>query len=466
MPLLKLPEELLSRVTEFVAQNHKLQMPYLLRDGISAIYFLPSFLPPTAHLPVRELSLVNHQFRRLCLPFLFCNMECKSLKVLKNLYASIQQNSTEFHLMIRTLVIRLGFMALDDGSSACQTLIHLVPLLPSLQVLDIGYISLTSNFLSIVNAHTTLQTVKTSLYQPLNGIQGLKPLSKIVLTNFGEQHWLNAALEHDIAHRGLRVEGTYLKFTPPPNRSRVLPGLKNLHIDISHPAWIPVDISWLSALVSRHPQLEEIILSTFTYAEPLPPGYPFIQQLTPLHSQASISFIGMVRQDVYARGDTEHKAKVTDPSFKGWGVCSMMLHCSPSVPLKDILASVQTSSDLVDLSLDLARLVDITQDSLINDLASFLPKLKRISLISIGKLLNFSDRPLGELDVVWPPPWETKSLLHSFAARLAAKMCCLDHVFLNAEDAGSTSPDAAFALRTGFCITNKDGGGVLITEDF
>ncbi|KAJ7593804.1 hypothetical protein C8J56DRAFT_1160573 [Mycena floridula] len=198
------------------------------------------------HVPreVYMLSLVSHQFRRICFPFLFSYIKCTDLALLEqDCLANIS-----FAGCIRTLDVSVPDLAESD-------LVRLLPLLESFVWLELHGTELTPALLAAINEHSTLKTVAIRhLPQPL--VKTALSLDKVLVhTN---RRYANDILP--IQQRHIRILCWSVRGFPLETRL-LLRDLRQLHFDARSRDMDSFTLDWFQEFIGHHPNLTKI---TFT----------------------------------------------------------------------------------------------------------------------------------------------------------------------------------------------------------
>ncbi|KAJ7593805.1 hypothetical protein C8J56DRAFT_421962 [Mycena floridula] len=136
---LAFPEELLHNIVLFLddVEDHEREYPKSLYRYVSRDIYM--------------LSLVSHQFRRICFPLLFSYIKCTSLQELNRLENECLA-TVSFAGNVRTLEVDAPEL-LD-----LDTLIRLIHRLDSLVWLELGKTEMTPALLAAIDAHSSLET--------------------------------------------------------------------------------------------------------------------------------------------------------------------------------------------------------------------------------------------------------------------------------------------------------------------
>ncbi|KAJ7579733.1 hypothetical protein C8J56DRAFT_1169594 [Mycena floridula] len=148
---LSLAEELLHQIILYLMPTvREIPKPY------------PLLLYQHVSTDIISLSMVNHQFRRICFPLLFSYMECKNLETLGKLENECILKSP-FTGFIRILYAHVGWRN-DEATKAMfqAILVRSLPRLESLVWLDFDATA-TPALLAAINAHSTLKTAASSI---------------------------------------------------------------------------------------------------------------------------------------------------------------------------------------------------------------------------------------------------------------------------------------------------------------
>ncbi|KAJ7156868.1 hypothetical protein C8R43DRAFT_1234622 [Mycena crocata] len=209
---------------------------------------------------IHSLSLVCRRLRHLSVPRLFHHLKCTNAQQLVLLKEKCM-NDAWFARLIRQLDLGLD---LGDTDSL-DILLSLLPLLESLEWLDVDAEQVDANLLAMINAHPTLNTVAIHDLLP-DDLRDLSTstspsLSKILLYSVVSDctFTLQCPTLHALMSRRPRLAHLILRDGTNIKRGAgtlSLPGLENLDIHLYHQPSSPM--SWLPAFVERHTSLHTI----------------------------------------------------------------------------------------------------------------------------------------------------------------------------------------------------------------
>ncbi|KAJ7579833.1 hypothetical protein C8J56DRAFT_963664, partial [Mycena floridula] len=197
-----------------------------------------------------SVSLVNHQFRRICLPFLFSCIICTSLEDFEIVEEKCLSKPA-FARLVRTLDLDLK-LPRDENDCLSPRILRLLPYLDGLQWVDLRSISIDKALLEAINEHNTLTTAVT---RNLKSLPPQLPLHKIMLELLFSVTGARPAIE-----RGMRVGNLDLDMEtiqiPSLVYSSIIPGLHEMSlIDSSQET---VDLEQFNAFLVKHPALRSI----------------------------------------------------------------------------------------------------------------------------------------------------------------------------------------------------------------
>ncbi|KAE9409263.1 hypothetical protein BT96DRAFT_1012842 [Gymnopus androsaceus JB14] len=291
-----LPEELLQAVVEHLAK------PQFIERGLDRIRW------KYARNGLISLSMANHQWRRICIPFLFAYVRVSMIRdEIKKLIADCTTNNG-FATSIRTLV--LEYFSLSSINMIYSLLPHLINL--SQFHLEGNKIDLA--LLTAINSHPTLTTVLLNAsygrgFLELPSQSAPLDLSKVVLK--GALFDLNTSIQslNSYLSRGMEV-------------TRVLFGTlspKPLYND--SPSVLP----WLVDFVQIHPSLKKITFFNHHATKLLTAStVPFMSQFLVKINSDGLS--DTIRLTMYAitRSGPSSQPSARDP-FRDWHVSGIFL---------------------------------------------------------------------------------------------------------------------------------------------
>lgn len=455
-----LPEELLLAIVKRVVQNsehlHQLEFP---NDAARVLAVAQE---------IHNLSFVNHQFRRIVLPFLFAKFITRSTRRLQQLCKGIQDGTLTFHEFIQTLAFSIYASSAANNDQTGEIIAELLPLLPSVRVVDIRSqaLALNQELVSAVNDHKTLQVVKTHMApQGTPNLEG-NFMRKVEL---GSAHWPLLPAIADLQQRGLGIVYINVRRSPEGLVQNPVQGLKRIHFSIYTPEHGVMP--WLQTMIVQHPELEHIQLNSFI--DDL--GIPFSNQLAPILSKAVIEYFELFR-------NTRRRPDPSQGIFDEWTTRIVHLKGKESIPVTKILEALMVACpNLREIHFTRASYDDVTQENFISKVVSCFPLLEKLGLGDAVQLLA-NDGPTPSPPV--KPGRVAKrdidadlTAMRSLATRLAEKLPCLRSVRFEIVDIddgegdgeGDDDSDSEYKedeeldLRVTFNISEKcmaEGGGL------
>ncbi|KAJ4490939.1 hypothetical protein J3R30DRAFT_3427254 [Lentinula aciculospora] len=302
-----LPEEILHVIVKYIISN-----PVILESELFELHWKHS---RTRLLP---LSLVNHQFRRICMPFLFAYVEIRGaygdLKKLRDWCAS----SKPFALSIRSIDYYCYSLEHID---ILHHLLHFLTNLSQIILNDGGYLDVP--LLNIISQHP-VQSVVVASWKSLASsyLNQLGPcsLSKITLDSM---KLLTESIEHNFVNRlqcGMQIRCLTVPpkmLVPAPNSfsNCKFTGLCELELWLS----LTPEVSWLPTFIDNHPLLERIRFSiTCVQWNVVPFILPFLETIV---EEGLIDTVEIKAFSI-ARNSSTALPPSTD-SLHGWHVASL-----------------------------------------------------------------------------------------------------------------------------------------------
>ncbi|KAJ7590543.1 hypothetical protein C8J56DRAFT_933181 [Mycena floridula] len=251
--LLGFPEELVNRIVVF-----------LLDDSDYQCYSYPASLYHHVSSDISMLSLVNHQFRRICFPFLFSYIECKDLEELSKLERECLSDSA-FTGFVRILHVATYGPPAGNDTITEESLLRLLPRLKSLVWLDLGYTELSATLVPAIEEHPTLRTAAIRMRDLPVLPQSPAKLEKLLLHSLSP-YWYGARANGDefsiVQRRNISVICLSVFTNCIPAVETKIPNLRCLNIDESLNTTTEQHLEQIHALVAAHPSLTEITVCT------------------------------------------------------------------------------------------------------------------------------------------------------------------------------------------------------------
>ncbi|KAJ7590546.1 hypothetical protein C8J56DRAFT_933184 [Mycena floridula] len=240
--LLGFPEELLHQIVLFLVDDADYEhqaYPKSLYHHVSSDIF--------------ALSFVNHQFRRICRPFVFSYLRCESLEELEKLERECLSNST-FTSFIRILDIEELGQEEARSHTVHEALLRLLPRLNSLVWLEFGDVfRMTSALITAIQNHPTLKTAVISSL-PFDGPLPDSPLDlEKLLLHFPPE--TNDSIDLSVVQkRNIRVLSLFI------DKDYMLPMETKIHNLREFSVYEPriINDDQLDALVAHNPSLTKI----------------------------------------------------------------------------------------------------------------------------------------------------------------------------------------------------------------
>ncbi|KAJ7595998.1 hypothetical protein C8J56DRAFT_923769 [Mycena floridula] len=371
-----LPEELLVSVVEYLDAFRVFipKKPQALHRSM-----------PTHYTPAsRELaafSLVNQQFRRICVPFLFAYVECRGSEKLEKLNEQCGDIPTVVN-SVRLAILHLTGMS--QSSEVCAIIGHLLPSFSSLQWLDLEKIHFDAALLENIHTHPTL-TAAIVFRQPSH--LSSSPLSKIIqrtktVGRQGDFPGLESMLNRGMQLQKLTITGNMSETVIGQLR---IPHLRKLEISGSYAKLH----SWLLEFVNNHPDLSKITFKDnhAVVEQNLRRRHLSIPFLTPFFE----AVIENKLDDVFLRKFTiARQPAQSGPEFKGWDVKGLAILVDQSLP--DVVRIASTLfPQVTKLTLDVDNMdtfsatLEVAMRWYILRLADKVPSLEAIYVKELGK---------------------------------------------------------------------------------
>ncbi|KAE9399217.1 hypothetical protein BT96DRAFT_994182 [Gymnopus androsaceus JB14] len=372
--MIEFPEEILQAIVESIAMGRIIPIKNCLK------YETTELLP---------LSMVNRQFRRICLPFLFSYAELKGHIDLENLTALCASNK--------------AFAASIKSIDLNHFLFPLLSQLPPSHFPNLVQINSTCNQLTIplvtaIKFHPTPAFFFESLSLPpstaLIDDQLLSPsdLGKVILDHqmVTDEHQLINIGKY--LSRGMRVNVLSITLntfaTPLLNESfgeHKFPGLRELVI-IVDVGTRPFTLSWLRKLAREHPLLMRIVIQDSTRARTSnldffkrEPIIPFIESfIDQVRNEGLVNAIGIRSFGISRRGDSI-SAPISEP-FGDWYVSQMYFHVHEWASGHFLRLAHASFPGIDNLGFSTDRSVVCPFDELVSSLLRF-PSLKEVFFI-------------------------------------------------------------------------------------
>ncbi|KAJ7579834.1 hypothetical protein C8J56DRAFT_963665 [Mycena floridula] len=203
---------------------------------------------------IMSLSLVNQQFHRLCLPFLFAYIKCESVAELAKLKHKCVVEPT-FAGLVRTLDL-IG-AAREDSSGTSDILLNLLRHLSGILWLDLRGMTINPILLTAINDHRTLKTV---VVWDAASFHPQIPVEKLLLTATGPAGWQSAMSDVQKAvEYGAQIVAFSTASFPVPF-STVMPALR--HFILEDTQKTEKELEEFGAFVVNHPTLTDITFYT------------------------------------------------------------------------------------------------------------------------------------------------------------------------------------------------------------
>ncbi|KAJ7593735.1 hypothetical protein C8J56DRAFT_1043520 [Mycena floridula] len=126
---------------------------YLTDDRDYEYFPYPESLYHHVSSEISAVSLVNHQLRRICFPFLFSYIKCGSLEELHKLESECISKQVGFSMLRPPREYKI----------MQETLVRLLPRLESIIWLELGLTALNPALVTAIHEHPTLKTASTDL---------------------------------------------------------------------------------------------------------------------------------------------------------------------------------------------------------------------------------------------------------------------------------------------------------------
>ncbi|KAJ3968086.1 hypothetical protein EV361DRAFT_927601 [Lentinula raphanica] len=370
-----LPEEILHAIVQSLAYNPNIIEREFLDPPRK--YCAPALLP---------LSVTSHQFRRICLPFLFAYVKLKRAGDLRKLRSHSLDN-VAFFACIKALDIHALSIEADY-----KLLPRLLPHLHNLSCLFILETPISITLLHAIRCHPSA-TVVISSFKDLPQGMDHSDLGKVIVKRlpiYRDDRYRNECFNH-LLDCGMKVKRAVINHPRLLNESfgnSRFSGLIELKLKMG---WSAVDLSWFDNFSCAHPHLRKISFTDF--------------ERTVFRKQNTFMFIvpfleALAREDLTAAAYLKGFAVTRDTSTTNvschWRVTSLFLTVHESFQRVLSLASSLFPETSV-LTIDRAP---CTVDELITSLRRF-PCLKIVSLLCTFEQIDFgSDEPWQDPSIV------------------------------------------------------------------
>ncbi|KAJ7579323.1 hypothetical protein C8J56DRAFT_1170041 [Mycena floridula] len=436
-----LPEELLSAIVAFIPESPELYSHFSLGSS-------PSYYDQQRSASLWSLSLVNQQFRRICMPFLFSYVKCDNLEDVISLRDEWLAKAP-FIANIRTLQV----LNCDTFSApACAFLVELLPSLSSLVCLDINAMKIDAALLSTINHHPSLSKVLVSVVVPLFG---LSPLSKIIHKSVrmtGSPPFRSHFDKCIKLGLGIGYLALFGNIANDPTQGQVIMGLRNVSISL----WQGLHkqrLLWLEGFVARHPDLKTLRFSNFQgqgqYLCLHSPHTPFVSRfIDDLRELGMLDTEETLTQFMIAQPYTSKSVNLNQ-----WIVAGISLITNKAT-IEIIKLAHLSFPHLTSLSLD----IDETNID-IHELTAAVSGFRSLRVLDLDHLCRNLD-----FGADLPPqnhPDEARYIefaLKWYAEHLARACSSIERIFVS--EAG---PETAWMLRGQYTVTRRllaDGGGI------
>ncbi|KAJ3991743.1 hypothetical protein F5050DRAFT_1812199 [Lentinula boryana] len=419
---MSLPNELLHSIIEYLAYIPKLP------NSPSKSQF------KCASPELLALSVTNWRLRRICLHFLFANINLRHIKDARRLEDSslvLFKKFTKyvmFDLLLLPLltVLRLLAIAHFSRSEDDRILYPILPCMNRLEWVELRFCSVRGDFLKAILA---LSSVSTVLVEQLPDASLHDNLSKVLYEGTSTTTTLSPDLERCLGQgmRLGRLEVLGPELLDDDFGQRHFAGLEELRLSMRR---YPVSFSWLSPLSSTHSSLKEVWLIDdnrhyFRRHTPI-----FISSFVEESQRQDLSKNYIIKRVGLRRG--------TGQCSQDWCVMSLTIFTTfASTSLLEILTLVSTSfPNLETLTLDLDS-HKATYD--VDDLAAVLGRcssLRVLYLHNVFKRLRFGSRCLptvcraNSTSTLDRLAARAASGLSMFTSRVAKKVLSLDTIYI------------------------------------
>ncbi|KAJ3882657.1 hypothetical protein F5051DRAFT_449030 [Lentinula edodes] len=384
-----LPEELTQLVVEYIVSNPAIDVPQLLE-----LHWKHS------RNRLISLSLANHQFRRICMPFLFAYVEVRgAYGDLEKLKAQCVINES-FALSIRTIdyycyspgqidivhhllhrLMNLSQVILNDGVLVDMPLLHLLSQQHIQNVVIASWKSLPSKYLSQL---------------------GSSSLSKITLDSIklyteGVEHELANYIHYGMQIRCLTVPPKLLVLAHNSFSTRSFSGLIELELWLN---LIP-ELSWLPEFICAHPLLRRIRFSMSRVQWNIDRIVPFILPFLNAIDEEGLADTFEFKAFSIARSSSTPFPQSSSTPFPqsteplcGWHVAGLWF-CISEWSSRRLLQLAhtffpQTSTLTIESPLPGSDCASINADEVIDCLSRF-SSLRTVNLVYLFRNLKFGD---------------------------------------------------------------------------
>ncbi|KAJ3832558.1 hypothetical protein F5878DRAFT_453510 [Lentinula raphanica] len=446
-----LPNELLHSIIEYIAYS-----PILSTISPASPTHQPKSLYKCASPELLALSVVDWRLRRLCLPFLFANIE---------LWGQEHVTRLKEHLALFSNFIKVLLISSVDTLHGIQ---EEIPRLKQLLHVELArcHTKAGGNLLRSILAHPTVTSVL--VHEIPHESMCDHDLSKILIRNGGIiggciDGGFNSPTFDNYLNQGLRLVCFELhnhKFLDDELSGKILPGLKEIRLYMDAK---PASFSWLSALCSTHSNLNELWL--------IDNGRRYFVRHTPIFLSSFIEESqkqGLLRTSINIQHIGLRRA--FGQSSQEWYVIALTLHTAfAGASLIEILALVASSFpklEILALNFDAHQ---VMHD--IGDLVSVLARFSSLQVLyfehAFGRLrfgsgdeMPLVQRRADHTDSAFDGLFRAEGGLLLFASRLAKQIRTLDLIYVN-EDGYDRVSRKSWFLRGWFQVlnSNRDVGG-------
>ncbi|KAJ7579738.1 hypothetical protein C8J56DRAFT_963503 [Mycena floridula] len=248
-----LPKELLHEI-----------IPFLVDEEDYQYESYPESMDHYASSSILSLSLVNGLLRRICYPFLFHYLRCKSIEQLEKLESECLAQSA-FTRFLRILDIDMGYTTKTHVQSIQEGLVRLLGCpLPSLVWLKFHRTPTTTALLAAINAHHSLENAVIMPNNLISLSSSPVSLEKIHFREFHEISQLSIVQHRNIQVTCLHLDAILVSADSDLKlqlTTMIIRGLRVLDITEAGDADMNAEfVDCLRAFVAHHPDLTNIDL--------------------------------------------------------------------------------------------------------------------------------------------------------------------------------------------------------------
>ncbi|KAJ7600787.1 hypothetical protein C8J56DRAFT_911292, partial [Mycena floridula] len=360
--LTSLPEELLDVICDLLIE------PSILKEIRPKKY-------THASPELRSLSLVNHRLRRICLPWIFSYLECRSLAEVERLRDESLSNPT-----IVQWTRTFNFYGLKPGcfrgKKTTQILASFLPLFESLSLLDLRGIVVDNTLMVAINCHPSLATVLISSF-PEERHDSL-PWKKLIRSSIH-----TASLYEETRNRlrqssfdcGMSLACLEMYTYAGLPTKLIFSGLRKLALNrFGHDGF-----RFLSCFLPQYPDINQITFADWDLSDPY---LPFLPRFTQAAKRCSLTDAVKVQTFTISPGCSDSEESL----FNNWNVSDLSLRVSSS-----IIQVLRLTSDIFSSITSLTLLTTLTNEEIFH-MDVFCAEIAKFPALRILRLFHTLDR--------------------------------------------------------------------------